>query len=198
MIDMATYNEIHGEDETAEARTKEGFRRDDIGAEAMSKDDPPAGPFVLMMPPTIPAFRFHDKKWRTFPHLSYMNTLLTSILSETVSVEHLRPVEWDHDAFRRLVLNAGKKDLIQSLVQNHLADAGNSSADLIEGKGNGLVILLHGGPGTGKTLTAESVAELAGRPLYRLTCGDIGTVPETVEKSLEWIFYLGSLWQSGK
>lgn len=113
-------------------------------------------------------------------------------------MEHLRPVDWDHDAFRRLVLNSDKKDLIQSLVKNHLADTGNSSADLIEGKGNGLVILLHGGPGTGKTLTAESVAELAERPLYRLTCGDIGTVPEIVEKSLEWIFYLGSLWQSSK
>lgn len=27
--------------------------------------------------------------------------------------------------------------------------------DIIVGKGNGLVILLHGSPGTGKTLTAE-------------------------------------------
>jgi ATP-dependent 26S proteasome regulatory subunit len=27
--------------------------------------------------------------------------------------------------------------------------------DIIRGKGNGLIILLHGSPGTGKTLTAE-------------------------------------------
>ena len=27
--------------------------------------------------------------------------------------------------------------------------------DIIKGKGNGLIILLHGSPGTGKTLTAE-------------------------------------------
>lgn len=107
-------------------------------------------------------------------------------------------MQWDKFAFRRLVLDAEKKDLIQALVKNHLADTNDTSADLIEGKGNGLVILLHGGPGTGKTLTAESVAELAERPLYRLTCGDIGTVPETVQRSLQWIFYLGSLWQSVK
>lgn len=123
---------------------------------------------------------------------------INSYALDTLSVEHIRPVDWDQDAFRLLVLNAEKKDLIQSLVKTHLSDTGNSSADLIEGKGNGLVILLHGGPGTGKTLTAESVAEMAERPLYRLTCGDIGTDPETVEKSLEWIFYLGSLWKSGE
>jgi KaiC/GvpD/RAD55 family RecA-like ATPase len=27
--------------------------------------------------------------------------------------------------------------------------------DIIAGKGNGLIMLLHGSPGTGKTLTAE-------------------------------------------
>jgi MoxR-like ATPase len=38
-------------------------------------------------------------------------------------------------------------------------------AYLIVGKGNGLILLLHGGPGTGKTLTAESIAEVAEKPL---------------------------------
>lgn len=54
------------------------------------------------------------------------------------------------------------------------------------------------GPGTGKTLTAEryfrarmiyiklvltisSVAEIAKKPLYRVTCGDIGTSAQDVE-----------------
>ncbi|KAK4222320.1 P-loop containing nucleoside triphosphate hydrolase protein [Podospora fimiseda] len=45
-----------------------------------------------------------------------------------------------------------------------------------------LLILLHGGPGTGKTLTAESIAETQGRPLYRVTCGDVGIEPTEVEK----------------
>ncbi|EEU39480.1 uncharacterized protein NECHADRAFT_94444 [Fusarium vanettenii 77-13-4] len=54
--------------------------------------------------------------------------------------------------------------------------------DIIEGKGQGLLVLLHGGPGTGKTLTAESIAEEQERPLYRVTCGDIGTEPKEVEQ----------------
>jgi SpoVK/Ycf46/Vps4 family AAA+-type ATPase len=65
---------------------------------------------------------------------------------------------------------------------------------VIEGKGNGLIILLHGGPGTGKTLTAESIAEFTGKPLYRVTCGDIGTNPEDVEKYLEAVLMIGKIW----
>ena len=65
---------------------------------------------------------------------------------------------------------------------------------MIEGKGNGLLILLHGPPGTGKTLTAESVAEVVQRPLYRVTCGDIGTDAEGVEAYLESVLYIGKIW----
>lgn len=69
------------------------------------------------------------------------------------------------------------------------------STDVIDGKGNGLILLLHGGPGTGKTLTAESVAELTNRPLYRVTCGDVGTNADEVEEYLESALHLGKIWR---
>ena len=56
------------------------------------------------------------------------------------------------------------------------------------------VYILKGGPGTGKTFTAESVAELAEKPLFRVTCGDIGTKPEDVEKYLESVLNLSKIW----
>ncbi len=84
------------------------------------------------------------------------------------------------------------KELVQALVMHQIAR--EKGTDIIERKGNGLIILLHGGPGTGKTLTAESVAELAGKPLFRVTCGDIGTEPEKVEKYLESVLHLGKTW----
>lgn len=68
------------------------------------------------------------------------------------------------------------------------------ATDLIGNKGNGLIMLLYGPPGTGKTFTAESVAEIAKKPLYAVTCGDIGTKPEQVEKYLQSVFYLGKIW----
>ncbi len=47
----------------------------------------------------------------------------------------------------------------------------------------------------GKTLTAESVAEVARKPLYRVTCGDIGTDAESVEKYMESVLLIGTIWQ---
>ena len=43
-------------------------------------------------------------------------------------------------------------------------------------------------------MTAESVAEIAEKPLYRVTCGDIGTDPDSVEKYLSTVLLLGKTW----
>lgn len=98
-----------------------------------------------------------------------------------VPVERITDVTWNKEAFKRLVVPADTKELIQALVTAQTSTV-QTAPDIIAGKGNGLIILLHGGPGTGKTLTAESIAELEERPLYRVTCGDIGMEPEDVEK----------------
>ena len=47
---------------------------------------------------------------------------------------------------------------------------------------------------TGKTLTAESVAEFAEKPLYRVTCGVIGTDPAAVERHKATALTLGRRW----
>ncbi|KAJ3957158.1 hypothetical protein N0V92_006278 [Colletotrichum tropicale] len=40
----------------------------------------------------------------------------------------------------------------------------------------------------------QNVAEIAEKPLYRVTCGDIGTEAQDVEKYLATVLYLGKLW----
>ncbi|KAK0628740.1 P-loop containing nucleoside triphosphate hydrolase protein, partial [Bombardia bombarda] len=60
--------------------------------------------------------------------------------------------------------------------------------------GQGLIILLHGAPGTGKTLTAECAASSTKRPLFSMTCGDLGALPSEVEASLEHSFHLAQTW----
>jgi len=61
-----------------------------------------------------------------------------------------------------LVLDSKTKDLVKALIMVRTPGKGFKQGmslvrkrdDLIAGKGNGLIMLLHGGPGTGKTLTA--------------------------------------------
>ena len=113
-----------------------------------------------------------------------------------MNVDRILDVTWNKDAFESLVVDEKTKELVQALVTNQLK--ADNSTDLIAGKGNGLTILLHGGPGTGKTFTAEGVAEIAEKPLYRVTCGDVGTKAEDVEKYLESAPNLGRIWDCGE
>ena len=106
------------------------------------------------------------------------------------------------EAFDDLVIPPQYKQVVMALVANHSrgstpidSDASASrQIDLIRGKGKGLIILLHGVPGVGKTSTAESVAAYTKRPLLPITCGDIGQTPEIVEERLEALFLLARKW----
>jgi AAA+ superfamily predicted ATPase len=46
----------------------------------------------------------------------------------------------------------------------------------------------------GKTSTAECVAQLLGKPLFPITCGDLGTSAEQVESQLYEIFGKAEKW----
>jgi len=89
------------------------------------------------------------------------------------------------------------RKLATTAALSSVPDTRRKRDDIIRNKGKGLIMLLHGGPGTGKTLTAESVAELAEMPLYSVTCGDIGTSPASVEKYLDSVLLLGKEWNCG-
>lgn len=85
-------------------------------------------------------------------------------------------------AFDTQAINNDSKELTEALIRNKLE--ADENTDLIVNKGSGLIVLLHGGPGTGKTSTAESVAELAEK--------FVGNHPVKVDEYLEFVFELGS------
>ncbi|KAF2636666.1 hypothetical protein P280DRAFT_408864, partial [Massarina eburnea CBS 473.64] len=63
--------------------------------------------------------------------------------------------------------------------------------------GKGLILLLHGAPGVGKTSTAETkerIASLYSRPLFPITCGDLRMTHVEVERNLEFNFQLAGCW----
>lgn len=50
----------------------------------------------------------------------------------------------------------------------------------------------------GLTQAPRSVAEIAEKPLYRVTCGDIGTDAKEVEDYLQTVSHLGKIWDCGE
>lgn len=109
-------------------------------------------------------------------------------------VDGLSPISFHENGFDSLVLPAARKRLLRALISTH--GARSARADALPGKGEGIIFLLHGSPGVGKTLTAESVAEVLHRPLYRVSMGELGTTPETLEERLQEIFDLCLPWHS--
>ncbi|KAI4645590.1 uncharacterized protein J4E79_010768 [Alternaria viburni] len=68
--------------------------------------------------------------------------------------------------------------------------------DIVPGKGKGLVFLLYGKPGLGKTLTAEAVAEHIQCPMYSITSGELGTDIEQTDVQLRTIFTRAKAWDA--
>lgn len=105
-------------------------------------------------------------------------------------VKDLTSVKYQSDSFDYLVLEENKKSILKGLIKCHRKDL----YDFIEGKGQGMIFLLNGPPGVGKTLTAEATSEFLERPLYNVNVGDLGTNPEVMEGIMERIIEYCERW----
>jgi hypothetical protein len=90
---------------------------------------------ALLCPARIRGFSLVEKSWNLF------------------LVERVEEIQWSENAFESLVLEEDSKNMVQALVTTHNA-TGLGFDDVIKGKGRGLIFLLYGPPGSGKTLTA--------------------------------------------
>ncbi|KAK6522207.1 hypothetical protein TWF281_002773 [Arthrobotrys megalospora] len=131
----------------------------------------------LLCNATIYGFTLDSKKWLQF------------------FVDKIEEVVWNTDSFSKLVLPEETKELICGLVESHITDQSHFD-DFVEGKGKGLISVLHGAPGLGKTMTAETVAEYTKSPLYTVSAGSLGTDAITVERNLERILQLCTVWKA--
>ncbi|KAJ5888763.1 hypothetical protein N7495_008804 [Penicillium taxi] len=120
----------------------------------------------------------------------------------TLDLSNLRQIEESRDKFKDLIINRDHEGMLRALVESHFrrkrvneaTGISTTNQDIVQNKGRGLVILLHGVPGVGKTSTAETIASDFQKPLLPITCGDLGLDPATVEKSLKRIFRVAQLW----
>ena len=113
-----------------------------------------------------------------------------------VTVGDLKQVEWKSTAIEKLVLDAERKRMLLRLIRYHLSNKQKDEGDLISHKGNGLIVVLHGPPGNGKSFAAESIAEHFQTPLIAMSIGDLIADQRNIEDRLEKVFKVASKWQA--
>ncbi|KAF7114925.1 hypothetical protein CNMCM5793_000695 [Aspergillus hiratsukae] len=112
------------------------------------------------------------------------------------NLDSVKEIVWDSQAFDTLVLPHGQQDLKMLILAFAKAQSKqvDSFDDVVQGKGRGIIMQLSGPPGVGKTLTAESVAEVMKVPLYVMSAGDLGTSASSVEEALKDILRMVPKW----
>jgi SpoVK/Ycf46/Vps4 family AAA+-type ATPase len=132
---------------------------------------------LLLATDELRGYSLKDKKWLIF------------------FIPHVKDIVWNEDAFKSLVAPPNQKELILAFTRSQRKNKERFD-DVIQGKGRGIIMLLSGPPGVGKTLTAESVAETMKVPLYTMSSGDLGTLPREVEASLSNILEMNTKWNA--
>lgn len=113
-----------------------------------------------------------------------------------ISLDYIQESVPSDESISNLVIGQDELKTIQALSNRQNSKIRHWSADFIEGKGSGQIILLHGPPGVGKTYTVEAISEWLHRPLLALTVADIGTIETLVEGQLMKWFDLAEAWNA--
>jgi ATPase family associated with various cellular activities (AAA) len=163
------------------------YKQCDLDLKGNEKDYAICSPFVL-------GFNFGSKRWGKF-HFLFSLKMAADRIAGGIGLDYCRPINWSSDAFSSLVLESNKKKLIYSLVTQHMLK-NKKFDDFVAGKGRGLVGLLSGRPGCGKTLTAEAISEQTRQPLYSVSAGELGTNPSDVDRQLTLVLELAQRWNA--
>ena len=149
--------------------------------------------YVMLLPFRVYGYAMLNRKWFPF-NVNLVNDITPDQVLTTAA------------GYEDLVLPEGHKRLLQAIVKNQVREPMQQSSereenpnkfqmDVVKGKGTGLIILLHGAPGVGKTSTAECVAAQLKRPLLSITCGDISTNVKQAEETLQEYCALAHRWR---
>jgi hypothetical protein len=162
--------------------TQESNSNPEVTLEAAEDDGPDNKSHVfteeelLIASPVVLGFAFSEKYWLEF------------------SLAGIEDIKWNSEAFESLVLPDRIKQNLKGLVSSHRFNAAKTIDDVIQGKGKGLNVVLHGPPGVGKTLTGESIAEYLKCPLYAVSAGELGTNSKSLEQDLNRIMDITHSW----
>ena len=104
-----------------------------------------------------------------------------------LDVRNISEIEWDKSALDRLVIS--NKDLLLSQLEYH---RGYSPAS----ERKGLVSVLHGPSGVGKTFCVKAVSEYLQRPLYRVDSADLILADDEIDAAMADMFNDAARWNA--
>ncbi|KAJ5086722.1 hypothetical protein NUU61_008029 [Penicillium alfredii] len=149
-------------------REKEKMQGDGMDAQKLREAD------FLVACPTVCCFSFKEKMFLE------------------CAVSALRDVDWSLESFNCLKIPSEAKTLLLPLAKTRLGLIPTVPFDdVIDGKGQGLNILLNGPPGVGKTFTVEATSEYFKLPLYSISAGELVVDhgdSNALEQQLETVF----------
>jgi len=141
--------------------------------------------------------KIKGNEWRVFPYIGVYS--LDYKIWGSAHASKFSKINFRQDAFNKVVMKPEKKQLIKKVIEfgykNNLKNT-TQWDDIIENKSGGLIFLLHGLPGLGKTLIAESSAELLNRPLISITAGQLGTDDREIEGYLGMYLKRAKRWNA--
>ncbi|EED11723.1 conserved hypothetical protein [Talaromyces stipitatus ATCC 10500] len=157
------------------------IRGKDIDFSAMKEED------LAICSPTVLGFSLNEKIWGEYYQAK----------NREFGVESIKEITFSNAPFDMLTVPEDKKKVIKSLAESRVSTRYEGTFDdIIAGKGRGVIILLHGPPGVGKTLTAEAISERLQRPLYSISSGDLSIRAEELEAQLTRAFQVASDWKA--
>ena len=134
----------------------------------------PSDRYYFLCQPLVGGFAFNDKTWKTF------------------NVERLSDIE-PSSSMEGLFIDPVNEAIIQAITDSHYHPF---KLDVVQNKGEGQVVLLHGPPGVGKTYSVECIAQSTGRPLIALTMDDLLDGRNEIDEKLQKWFTLAEHWDA--
>ena len=183
-VTPADWDDVHSSD-VASIESEDDGEDDESSVDDNAADGEESEPIraalteqqLMLCGSTLRGYSLKNKKWLKF------------------DIDHVTDINYSDTAFQSLVLPGEHKELILALAESQKLNNDNFD-DVVQGKGKGMIMLLSGPPGVGKTLTAEAVAEVMRSPLYMLSAGDLGTEASEVETSLSNVMEMASKWNA--
>lgn len=97
-----------------------------------------------------PVLRGYSLKWKQYGDFT---------------VSGITDIEWAEGALEKLVIEPTTKHVIETAVSSRLSRAERAPGGVVQRKEKGMIILLYGPPGVGKTSTVEAIAQKLKVPL---------------------------------